>query len=763
MRELVMDDVVRQSTLETKVVSVPTGSRSRVTRVLERSLLVTRLLVICSLVSTSLRAQQGIVQEPTPATRKHLVAHRATGRITLDGRLTEADWLTAPIASDFAQTKPNYIPTTRFPTEVRVLFDNDFLYIGGFNRDSAGLSTMRLPDLRRDFEPPESDDFAITLGPLGDHRTAYQFHITPLGSQGDVQAFDGGDAFNFNWDAMWRTRTTRSDSGWVAEVAIPWSSLRYARGLTSWDMNFVRSTRRAAQFSAWMPYPRQFSSWRLTFAGVLDSIQPPPPRTNIRIRPYALGSAQRDRTPGANNATTGDIGGEIIWAPSANTLLEATVNTDFAQADVDRQVVNLTRFSVFFPERRQFFLENADLLSAGGLGATSRYVVQPFFTRRIGLGDDGTLLPIDGGARFAYRTGRTMAGVLAMRQRGIGSAEDATFGVARASQFFGKATRIGATVAVRDGESAAADNVVTAVDALARLGEQIQFTGTVSTSTRNDRTDYATTWQLARSTPRSVVGLLGAWVTERYDPLTGFVSRPNVILTNPSVNVTFQPHWLPTSIVWIKPGIATYLYHSPQSYALQEGLTQLRGEILYRNGAIVTPFVESNQQRPITAVSLLPGVTIAPGSRDYVRYGVEAKSDQSRRVSTTANLSAGTFFDGRLERAAVGARFSPSPYIAVRADYEVNRLTGIGTRDSSFVTHLLAPELRIFLNPRVQWSAFYQYNTLQQRGALNARFSWEFAPLSFLYVVYNDRQPIQDGTSPSARSLIIKLSWLRQM
>lgn len=703
------------------------------------------------------------VPEPTPETRKRLVARRTTGRITLDGRLTEADWLNAPVARDFVQTRPNYIPSTKYPSEVRILFDDNFLYIGGFNRDSAGLSTMRLPDLRRDFLPPESDDFAVTLGPLGDHRTAYQFHVTPLGSQGDVQAFDGGDVATFDWDAMWRTRTSRADSGWVAEIAIPWRSLRYARGLTSWDLNIVRSTRRAAQFSAWMPYPRQFSSWRLTYAGVLDSIQPPPPRINVRIRPYALGSAQRDRTPGANNATTGDIGGEVIWAPTANTLLEATVNTDFAQADVDRQVVNLTRFSVFFPERRQFFLENSDLLSAGGLGSTSRYVVQPFFTRRIGLGADGTLLPIDGGARFAYRTGRTTAGVLAMRQRGTGGSEDATFGVARASQFFGRATRIGATIAVRDGESAAGDNVVTAVDALTRLGEQIQATGTVSTSTRNDRTDVATTWQLARNTPRNSVGLLGAWVTERYDPLTGFVSRPNVILTNPSANVTFQPRWLPTSLVWIKPGVTTYLYHSPQSYALQEGLTELRGEFLYRNGAVVSPVVEFSQQRPTAPVDLLPGVTIAPGSRDYMRYGIEAKSDQSRSISATANLSAGTFFDGRLERAAVGARFSPSPYVAIRADYEVNRLTSIGTRDSSFVTHLVAPELRVFLTPRVQWSAFYQYNTIQQRGALNARFSWEFAPLSFLYVVYNDRQPIQDGTSPSARSLIIKLSWLRQM
>ncbi len=715
------------------------------------------------LAATSTPAPSDAFPEPTPATRKHLVAHRVTGRITLDGRLDEPDWMRADVARDFVQARPNFAPTTKYPSEVRVLYDDENLYISGFHRDSAGLATLRLPDLRRDFEPPEADDFAMTLGPLGDHRTAYQFHVSPLGSQGDVQAFDGGDAFNFNWDAVWRTRTTRADSGWIAEVAIPWRSLRYAPGLTSWDVNFLRNTRRAAQFSAWTPYPRQLTSWRLTYAGVLDSIQPPPPRTNIRIRPYALGSAQRDRTPGAKNASTGDIGGEIIWAPSANTLLEATVNTDFAQADVDRQVVNLTRFSVFFPERRQFFLENADLLSAGGLGGMSRYIVQPFFTRRIGLGEDGTLLPIDGGARFAYRAGRTTAGMLAMRQRGVGSVGDATFGVARASQFIGKATRIGATVAVRDGNTKAGDNVVTAVDALARIGELIQLTGTVSSSTRDDRTDYATTWQLTRTAQRSVIGLLGAWVTERYNPLTGFVSRPNVILTNPSVNVTFQPHWLPKSIVWLKPGIATYLYHSPQTYALQEGLTQLRGEVLYRNGAMLTPFVESNQQRLTAPISLFPRVQIAAGSRDYVRYGLEGKSDQSRRVSTTANLSSGTFFDGRLDRAAVGARFSPSPYVAVRADYEVNRLTSIGTRDSSFVTHLVAPEVRVFLNPRVQWSAFYQYNTLQRTGALNARFSWEFAPLSFVYIVYNDRQAIQTGTTPSARSLIIKVSWLRQL
>lgn len=142
-------------------------------------------------------AQAPVVPEPTPATRKHVIARRATGKITLDGRLDEPDWQRADIGGGFAQSRPDYNPVSKYPTEFRILFDDDNLYVGGFNRDSAGLSSLRLPDLRRDFEPPETDVFSITLGPLGDHRTAYSFLTTPLGSQADVQAFDGGDAFTF--------------------------------------------------------------------------------------------------------------------------------------------------------------------------------------------------------------------------------------------------------------------------------------------------------------------------------------------------------------------------------------------------------------------------------------------------------------------------------------------------------------------------------------------------------------------------------------
>jgi hypothetical protein len=436
---------------------------------------------------------------------------------------------------------------------------------------------------------------------------------------------------------------------------------------------------------------------------------------------------------------------------------------------VDRQVVNLTRFGVFFPERRQFFLENSDVLSAGGL--QGRYVVQPFFTRRIGLADDGTLLPIVGGARYAYRSGRTSAGALAMRQGSGAGAPAATFGVARGSTFLGRSTRLGATVALRDadpvGATAASRNVVAAVDGLTRVSETFQASGMLSTSTTDGgaapTTGVAATYNVSYSSPRLTTALTGAYVTADYQPQTGFVSRPNVWFTSPFASFTAQPAWRPKSLVWIRPAANANVFLDPRTRQLQEGSFIMNTEFLRTSGGAWTPFVEANWQRLRDTLPLLPGVRVAPQALEYVRYGLDVKSDQSAPVAGQLIVADGGFFDGRLRAVVMSGRWSPSPYVALRATYERNAITGLGLRDSSLVTHLAGPELRVFASPRVQWSAFWQYNSVAQRGTLNARFSWEFSPLSFVYVVYNDRQALAGGIGPRASSLIVKLSVLHQL
>lgn len=704
-----------------------------------------------------------------------MAARRVTGRIIVDGRLDEPDWLRAAPATDFAKVRPDFAEHTPYESEVRILFTDEALYVGAYNRDSIGtLDQLRLPDLRRDFFPTDNDVFAVTFGPMGDGRTVFAMQVTPLGSQSDVQAFDGGANYSFSWDTRWRVRTTRSDSGWVAELEIPWTSIRYAPGATSWDINFTRNTRRALHWSAWAPFPNQFSSWRLDYAGILDSIQPPPPRTNVRSRLYGLTESVRDGAIGPDYSTNGDVGGELIWAPTANSVLEATLNTDFAQADVDRQVVNLTRFSVFFPEQRQFFLENADLLSVGSQSLGGQvappvpFVVQPFFTRRIGLGADGTPRPIDGGARYGYRSGRFAAGALAMRQGGVGpSASDAgTFGVMRASGFIGQSTRVGGLVAIRDLDDAVGPegtrNVVTAIDTYARLSPQTQVAAMLSTSSTDVGTGTAATYGLGWNTPNASVGFNGAYASPTYAPTTGFVSRPDVLFTGAYASNAFRPGTRMPRTVWIRPLVMVNLYHDPGDRRFDEGAIGLFAEILRSTGAAIAPYVSRELQRPEAAITV-SGVPVAAGEHDHWRYGLDLRTDQSAQLAIGGGVSSGEFFDGRLDRLFLSARWSPSPYVSARANYEVNRIESLGTVDSSFVTHLAGPELRVFLNPRVQWSAFYQYNTAVEQGSLNARFSWEYAPLSYLYVVWNDRQPVLDGTSTRVRSLIVKLSWLRQL
>lgn len=343
---------------------------------------------------------------PVPNERKSYVALRIATPIRLDGRLGEVVWQAAPVATGFRQVEPEQDAPARFRTEVRVLFDDQNLYFGVTSHDSAGRDGVRVQDLRRKFDYNNNDLVGISLDPLGDGRTAVAFQVTPYGSLRELQVLDD-QVYNRQWEAVWSARTEVTDSGWTAEIAIPWATLRYRNDGGPWGANFYRIARRENELSAWSPWPRQFTAYRVPYFGTLEGLVPPGSSSNIRVRPYVVGETVKS---GADPAPLGDgavkAGGEVIWSPTSSSVLEATINTDFAQADVDRQVVNLRLFSVFFPERRQFFLENANLFDVGLSGSESGFIVQPFFSRRIGLDPAGAAIPIQAGLRYVARATR---------------------------------------------------------------------------------------------------------------------------------------------------------------------------------------------------------------------------------------------------------------------------------------------------------------------------------------------------------------------
>jgi hypothetical protein len=716
-----------------------------------------------------LPAQGSRVEES--ATPPRYRAQPAASAVRIDGRLDEAAWSAAGSAGDFRQVEPEPLAPARFPTRVRVVFDEHNLYLGIVALDSAGSRGVRVQDLRREFDYFANDLVGVSLDPLHDGRTAIAFQVTPYGSLRDLQVFDD-QVYNREWEGVWTARTEVSDSGWTVEIAIPWATLRYRDDAEPWGVNFYRIARRANETSAWSPWPRAYTAYRAGYFGVLEGLKTPPPRRNLRVRPYFTGETVRE---GAGDPTLGQrkvrAGGEMIWAPGTNTVLEATVNTDFAQADVDRQVVNLSRFSVFFPERRQFFLESANLFSVGLTESNSDYVIEPFFSRRIGLADDGATIPIRGGLRLVQRGARSSIGALAIHQDAAGGAGAATFGVIRASRNVGRASRVGLLLGSRldggPGVQPDTTSAMAAVDWFARFGEVSALEGMVSgaTSSVPGGEGLAGYTRLTRSTNTLTTRFTTALTTRDYRPPTGFVSRGNVLMVGPEAEYDWRPGWKPRALRRFYGYLGSFVYLTPASLSLQETVTATYLDIMFQSGALIYPELIHYYQNLTEPFSPVPGVVISPGEYSYVRPDFYFGTDPSRRFSASANLFSGPYYDRSLDQVELTTRYAPSPHVTAQIDYTWNRFHGLG---SSVTAHLLGTQLRLALTPRLQVTTFYQYSSSGGDGVLNARLAWEFLPLSYVFLVLNDRRAAGPngstiGPAEPRQQLLLKLQYLGQL
>ena len=728
-----------------------------------------------SLFPAASRAQGPDLPPPNP--RLRLEARRATGPITVDGRLDEPDWRTAPSIERMTQVEPNFGRPSQHQAQLRILFDAENLYVGIFAGDSLGLAGVRVQDFRRDYEFGPNDFLGVTLDPTAAGKYNQAFQMTPWGTLKDLEAFDGGLDFNESWDALWRGQAVRTDSGWTAEMAIPWKSLRYVTDGRPWLMNVYRLARRTNEFSGWSPWARAANPHRTEYMGEVVGLEPPPPSTNIRFRPYSIGEVTSEGMGARFERPLGRYGGEVTWAPTPNAVLDLTANTDFAQADVDRQVVNLKRFSVFFPERRPFFQENATLFSPGlGQAFDQAFFIRPFFSRRVGLDGNGVPLPIDAGARFVYRgEGRTTAGMV-VRQGGAfdGSSGNATYGVARYEHNLGQGGKVGGLIATRLGDphagAGATQTLVGSLDGFKRVNERVNLQAFVSmvraTGVGSARDGYAAFVRLANETGTASWFFTAGMITKDYDPATGFVSRTDVTMVRPVFHYDWRPTWRPDwmrGIVW---NLDHQLFNSTTTGKLSDAYADWGATLTFQSGATVVLNVNATAQRPTASFSPVTGVTVPVGQYDYARVGLTTQSDQSRPFGFGAGVVTGPYFDRRLTELTFTSRFSPGPRFSVEGSALRTSFSGGGSRDVR--AYLLQPLVRVGLTPRMNLTSFYQYNTDAGRGTLNVRYAWEWAPLSYIFLVYNDGRNYGNGlTDPNAlpdrRQLVVKLSWMTQL
>lgn len=731
----------------------------------------TLIFIFFGLASNQLPGQD-VANFPPPEQAPIIYATKANSAIKVDGILSEPDWQAAIPISDFFRMEPRQGGKYSYFTEVRVLYDDKHLYIGAFCQDSLGKKGIRVQDLRRDFAWGENDIFGVQLDPQNLKQYCVSFQTTPYGNQRDLQNFNDNNTDN-DWNALWTVRTHSVEEGYFVEFAIPFKSLRYelpatATDSVSWGITFNRLARRDYEQTVFPAIPQSFSPYRMTYAAELRNLELPKPSANVRIEPYTL--FQYDRIKEGNNTDIDDnfkLGGDLKWAITPRSVLDLTFNTDFAQADVDRAVNNLERFNIFFPERRQFFLENSGIWA----GANNRSVV-PFFSRRIGLQGDfnAAPAPIQAGARYTQRSEKQSIAGLYIKQAETAQSPSTHFAVGRYLRNYGRENNVGVMLTHRADQASnelgltKSHNSTLTLDGFIRPRDEWTISYMLSAS-KNDGTDtvgYAGRFFAGKSTNKYYLGWLTNFVSESYDPEMGFVFQKNVIWHNPGGYFI----WRPKNIPWIRrfdPGAFINYYHdfnNPGQFQ-QASMYIFPVYLIFTNGSFLQYAIFPTWQNINFSFAPL-GVPIPQDNYYYTRQQVNFNTDRSAKLSGSGSISWGRFYNGTRTAFNGGLRYAASVHAALTIDYEYNDLRNLGINNQDLTTHLTSLGVRFALNPRLQLSSFYQYNSFDQRGRWNLRASWEYQPLSFLYLVFNDSRLNTDFNPMQEQQLVSKVTLVKQ-
>lgn len=683
-------------------------------------------------------AQTPAFFDPPPLeARRQLQATRVTVAPEIDGELTDEVWKSAVPSADFVQYEPKQGEKPTHRTTVRLVFDDQALYVSADLEQPGGWAAFNQRDMRRDFPTNECDNFSVILDTLGDGRNAFSFAVNPFGAQREEQVVDDS-LFEPNWDTVWRAATKRSDQGWTVEFAIPWKSLRHGGKGAIWGVQFSRRERGINEDTVWSPVPRTVSPWRMPYAGVVKGLEPAEGSLlSLQLRPYLIGRMRKVGDDSVGIAPSG--GGEVTWNPTASTTVDLTANTDFAETDVDRRVVNLSRFSVFFPERRQFFLESAGVFAAGFQG-----FLQPFFSRRIGLNDDGESVPITVGARAVYRTVERSAGALVVHTLPTATSNPSLFAVARYSRNLGEQSRFGGMVVARHdfdgplGESS--DNVVPVLDGMYRAGPvtlQATWMGSSTTSPSSKaRFGTAATFEARVQGNWGNLGVNAFGVTPDFEARTGFVARGDIMGIGTNGGLDYRPDWLPSWLRSIGPFVDGYALWGASDQKFQEASVYVSPMwFLFQGGDEAWLFVEKAEQVLKDSFAPVQKVAFAPGTYSYERMGVAALTQASRKVAASGEVSTGKYYSADSFSGTLRGSVQPIPHVLISGSYTYNRFWGTGVLAEFAETHLLLLETRLALSPKFQLIGSYQRDTDGNAQVFNARLAWEFLPLSFVYVV----------------------------
>lgn len=693
-----------------------------------------------------------------------LPIRKAGSQIVVDGILDEAAWEQAEVASDFYSVLPMDTSFARVRTEVRMAYDDSHLYlIASCYHLLPG--PYYVESLRRDFTFGKNDNFLLFIDPFDDQTNGFTFGANAAGAQWDGILYEGGSA-DLSWDNKWVSAVKNYEDRYVFEMAIPFKSIRYKNGITRWGINFSRLDLKTTEKSAWAPVPRQFPTASLAYTGVLVWDQPPPAAgPNVSVIPYTLARVSRDYSVPEQADFDGDVGADAKIALSSALNLDLTVNPDFSQVDVDRQVTNLDRFELFFPERRQFFLENGDLFANFGYSN-----VRPFFSRRIGLG-----VPILFGARLSGKLDRNWRVGLMDMQTGqvesIGLPAQNFAVMALQRRIFAR-SNVGVLFAnktsVNYSPSSSSDlPVYSQYNRNVGLEYNLASSNNLWTgkalvlksfSPAVSGQDYVQAANLRYASRKWSAEWQHEYVGENFSAETGYVPRKNYFKIGPEVSYNFFPKG--KLLLAHGPTVGMFAFFRPDlsltdntgygSYNFvfrsQHMLSIWRG---YDYVELLSPFDPTNSNMD----------TLATGSRHrWKSWGTEFTSKPQALFTYGFSTRYGGYYAGgtRLNLTTdIGYRFQP--YVSVALSSSYNKIN-LDAPWNTTVFWLIGPRLDVTMTNKLYLTAFMQYNEQQDNINLNARLQWRYAPASDLFLVYTDNY-LPDTFDVKNRALVLKFTY----
>jgi hypothetical protein len=679
----------------------------------------------------------------------------------IDGNvLDDPAWRGAEPITDFWQIKPDAGQPATQQTAIYIGYTDTALHIGIVAYDDEPLEIIST-DSRRDSSLDDTDSVKIMIDGLLDRQNGYIFGTNPAGIEYDGQieregagqfVFGGEGGFNLNWDAPWTVRSEVSDIGWSAEMEIPFTSLRFGTGeIQEWGFNVERSIRRNNEIAFWAPMSQNRNIYRVSEAGSIQGIEVPRQR-NLQFTPYVLAKSREGLDlPGTE--TDQEFGFDIKYSITPSLTLDATYNTDFAQVEVDDQQVNLDRFSLFFPEKRPFFLENAGQFTVG-----NPQEAELFFSRRIGIADD-QVVPIDGGLRLSGKIGGTTnVGLLFMQSEEVaGIAPENQYSVARVNQELPNRSSIGFLIVDRSGNGSDDQNQTYSVDGRWGIGDNLLLQGwaakteTPGLTGRDDAFSAGADYNNADWS----MGLSYAQVGADFNPEVGFLSRDNYRRVEGRILRRIRPDNL-WNLFEIRPHISYRGFWDFDGFQ-ETGFIHFDSHWEFQTGAEIHTGYNITKDGVTEPFDIVPGVTIQPGTYDHGELALVFLGDESKPLNFSLRTTVGGRFGGDRVSLRPTVRFRIGDKFSSEFAYDYNDFD-LPVPGGDFTANLIRLRLSYSFTPKILLQLLSQYNEIDDRVSTNLRFSWLQSANTGLFLVYNEVDESGLGALPRGREFIIKYS-----